>query len=571
MNASGAEPLTARPAAGTPRHPSHRADVHRGPVGSELAGTLMIARHILRRDRVRLCVWAIALTAFVLYFSVALRTVFDPEALAARAAVMRTPSGIVMGGPGYGLDHYTPMVAVANEGITWIVAALGIMSLLHVVRHTRAEEDAGRAELMGAGAVGRHAPALATLLVLTAQLLVITVLGALATLAGGDDASFLDGLGMMGGSTLAALVIGAVALLASEVAATSRTATGLALAGLALLFAVRAAGDLIHREGSLLSWFSPFAWPQQMRPFVDLRWWPALLSVAAVLVLLAVAAGLSRRRDLGRGLVADRAGRSQATSWLRSPLALAWRQQRGMLLWSCLGLGLLWLATGTMMSTLADMGRDLVSQTPALAGMLGSDSSAFTGQFLDLILLFAALCAAAYGIVASGQHCRAEETSGRLEAVLAAPVSRRRWLTAQLLVALTGTAVLLVVSVAALAAGALAVGVDDPDVGRYGAALLAHLPATLVFAALSAALFAWVPRGGGLAWMLIAVVFGIAMFGEMLDLPDWVQGISPFHWVPDSFTEDTDPAGPLMLLAVDAVLSALALVGIGRRAIDGGL
>ena len=49
-------------------------------------------------------------------------------------------------------------------GLTaWRIAGLasvlvGLMSLLLVVRHTRAEEEAGRAELLGAAVVGRHAP-----------------------------------------------------------------------------------------------------------------------------------------------------------------------------------------------------------------------------------------------------------------------------------------------------------------------------------------------------------------------------------------------------------------------------
>ena len=38
------------------------------------------------------------------------------------------------------------------------------MAILLVVRHTRAEEETGRAELVGAGVVGRHAPLAAALI-----------------------------------------------------------------------------------------------------------------------------------------------------------------------------------------------------------------------------------------------------------------------------------------------------------------------------------------------------------------------------------------------------------------------
>ena len=42
------------------------------------------------------------------------------------------------------------------------------------------------------------------------------------------------------------------------------------MAALAAAVLVRGAGDVIDNSGSLLSWFSPIAWAQQMRAFVAL-------------------------------------------------------------------------------------------------------------------------------------------------------------------------------------------------------------------------------------------------------------------------------------------------------------
>ena len=55
---------------------------------------------------------------------------------------------------------------MANEGITWVVLALAI-TILHVVRHTRAEEESGRSELLRAAIVGRHGSAMAALITLS--------------------------------------------------------------------------------------------------------------------------------------------------------------------------------------------------------------------------------------------------------------------------------------------------------------------------------------------------------------------------------------------------------------------
>ncbi|MCG7308897.1 ABC transporter permease [Brachybacterium sp. ACRRE] len=547
-----------------------------------LEGTGRIARHILRRDRLRMAVWVLSISAFLLYFSAVLRSVFDPASLSARAAVMRTPSGIVMGGPGYGLDHYTPMVAVANEGTGWLIVALAVMSILHMVRHTRGEEDAGRAELIEAGPVGRRAPAAAALLTLLGLLAIIAVVGAATTLVAGSDASFVNGLALTAGSALAAFVFGCAALLTSEICASGRSATGLALVVLGAALVVRAAGDLIRLGGSVLSWFSPIAWAQQTRAFVDLRWWPLMLPVAACAALLVLTVLVAAHRDMGRGVLADRVGRARAGSMLRGPLGLALRQQRGALIACGAGLGLLWFGTGTMMSTLSASGRDLVSRTPALTQMLGADAADFAPRFLQVMMLFVALCAAAYGIVAVRQLARAEEESGRLELVLAAPSGRMRWWGAQLVVALGGTAALLAVSVAGFGGGALLVGVDDPDAGQYLLALLAHLPSTLVFGALAGALFGWWPRMAGLAWLLVAAACAISLFGAVLDLPAGLLGVSPFHWVPEAFSDTGDgsgttpsaggigSSGPIRVAVVDVVLVLLALSGFRRRAVRAG-
>ncbi|PRC54617.1 ABC transporter, partial [Mycobacterium sp. ITM-2017-0098] len=75
----------------------------------------------------------------------------------------------------------------------------------------------------------------------------------------------------------------------------ARGATGAAMATLALAALVRGVGDVIDNSGSALSWLSPIAWAQQMRPFVDLRWWPLALLIALTLGLVAVAATLEIR------------------------------------------------------------------------------------------------------------------------------------------------------------------------------------------------------------------------------------------------------------------------------------
>jgi len=533
--------------------------------GGTLTGTGSLMRFVLRRDRVRLAVWAGSVVLFYAYFTFALDTVFaDPAAQQGRAAVMETPAGIVMGGPGYGIDDYTTGVAIANEGITWMVMALAIMSILHVVRHTRAEEESSRSELVRAAVVGRHAPATAAFATLVLAQAVIALLGALVMVGVGEDMGLVDSLGVTVGSGLSALVFGAVAVVFCQLMEHGRGATGASLAVFGLAFVVRAAGDMRELGGSTLSWFSPLAWAQQMRSFVDLRWWPALLSVAAIGLLLWLGAVLASRRDFGGGMIASRGGRADARPMLRGPVALAWLQQRGPLVWSCLGLGLMWYATGTLMPEIGTMIGDLVTENPAAGQIFGDDPSVLGVTFLGVMLLFAALCCAGYAVVV-GARPKGEESEGRVELALSTPVSRSRWLGSNLAVAVAGTVVLLAVSVYGMWLGAVSVGWDDQAFGAYSQALVTYLPAVLIFSALTAALFAWAPRATGIAWALVAYTFVVGMFGDVFDLPQWAFRLSPFDWVPAPFTADVDWAHVGGLCAVALVLFVLAFVGFRRR------
>ncbi|MEZ5190884.1 MAG: hypothetical protein R2717_08655 [Schumannella sp.] len=538
-------------------------------MSTTLTGVGRIARHILRRDRVRMLVWTLSLTAFGLYFMAALTNVFDEAALAARAAIMSTPTGIVMGGPGYGLDDYTAAVAMANEGTQWVVLALSIMSILHVVRHTRTEEENGLSELVRASAVGRQAPALATLLTLSGLLVAIAALTACGMVAVAPTTSLVDALAMMLGSALIALVFGALALVMCQVTAHARTAVGLSIAAFGLATVIRAAGDVQERGGSPLSWFSPIAWAQQTRAFVDLRWWPLLLAAGAVVVLLAIAAALATRRDFGAGLIAPRPGRADASGMLRGPFALAWVQQRGALLWTGLGLGAMWFGTGTLMSTLDEMVSDLVETNPVIGQLFGTDPGMFAAGFLDVMMMFTGVCCAAYAVV-MGQRPRAEESGGRLELTLSAPLGRSRWLTAQLAVAGLGSIALLALSTYAMWAGAVLVGVTDPGLDRYTAAFAGYAPAVLAFLALTAALFGWAPRLIGLAWLPVAFAFVIGMFGSIFDLPDWVRALSPLHGVSAVFTDGVDGAGVTVLSIVVTALAGASFLGFRRRQVIAG-
>ncbi len=527
---------------------------------SGLTGTRTLVRFALRRDRVRLPVWVLSAGLLTVYSVVALQEVYpDAEARQQRAALMENPAAIMLGGPGFGVRDYTIGAMVANElGLTVMVVA-AIMSVLLVVRHTRAEEEAGRADLVRAGAVGRRAQLTATLVVVAlADLAVAAVLAAGLVGAGlgvGDTVNFALGTALTG------MVFGAVAAVTAQVAEHTRPASGAALAALAAAAVVRGVGDVLEPGGSALSWFSPIAWAQQTRAFVDLRWWPLGLSLLAVGLLVVLAYRLGDRRDVGAGLAPARPGRADASPRLAGPSGLAVRQQRGSLIGWAVGLVL----TGATFGSLTDSVLEAVRDNPAMSDFIASGGGGeLVDQFFAVLMVYIALGAAGFA-VASVLRLHAEEVPGRIELLLAGSLSRYRLFGSGLAVAVVGAAVLLLLGGLAMGLTAAVVTGDGSLVGSLTGSALAQLPGVLVLVGAAAALVGLAPRWAGLAWVPLGWAVLTGMFGALLRLPDPALWLSPLSWVPKVPAADLDVVPLLVLTVVGAGLVAAGAVGYRRR------
>ena len=524
------------------------------PRAAGLTGTGSLVALALRRDRVRLPVWVASLGLMTVYAVQALNALYPTAAdRQLRATLVSTPAAVMLTGPGYGLADYTLGAMIANEFALSLVVASAIMSIFVVVRHTRAEEESGRAELVRAGATGAYAPlAAAAVVAVLANLAVGAV--ELAALLGGGLAG-RDSLALVLGMAGVSLVFAALAAVTVQVAASARAAGGAALALLGVAFGIRSVGDVLERGGSVWSWFSPIAWMHQLRPYVDLRWWPLLPGVGLIAIAGTVASALVHRRDVGAGLVAPRPGRRAAPATLSGPLGLAWRQQRGSILAWAVALVIMFGASGSMVQTVADSMTDM---PPALVTMLGVGGEDLVLGFLSVMGTLAALAVGAFA-VASTLRLHGEDQAGRSESVLAGAVSRTRWLATTAVLAAVASTVLLLASGVAMGVGAAAASDGGKWLGRSFGATLVHLPAVLVLIGLTAALYGIRGALASWGWLLVAYTVVVGLFGGLLRLPDWALNLSPFHLTPQVPAQDFSLT-PLLLLTAVAVL--LTLVGV---------
>ena len=300
---------------------------------STLAGTAAMIRFAARRERVRVPVYLTVLIASIASTAAQSESQFATQAERDDYATTVTgnPGLIAMVGPAYRVTTVGGDTAWQWGAIGAVVAAL--MSMFIVGRHTRAEEQTGRSELIRASVVGRNAPTAATLVVVTAVNALVAAAVALALIGLGQPAAGSIALGASLGG--AGLLFAGVALVAMQVNQGTGGAYGLVGAVLGASYLLRAAGDV--GDGTL-SWLSPIGWAQSMRPFAGERWWPLLLLVAFAALLAGAAFALLARRDDGAGLVAPRPGPPRAGALLAHPVGLAARLLRGALIGWATGL-----------------------------------------------------------------------------------------------------------------------------------------------------------------------------------------------------------------------------------------
>lgn len=246
-----------------------------------------------------------------------------------------------------------------------------------------------------------------------------------------------------------------MATVTSQLTVHARGTSGLAVAALDAAVFTRGIGDTVAHHGSWLSWFSPIAWTQQLRVYIDVRVWPLGLSVLAIAVLLMLGAVLASRRDLGEALVHERTGRADATAALRSPFALAVQQQRTALLWWLIGCITMFGLSGLFIARGAEDVLAVIANQNALTHLIFGDDP--IAAFWAIMMLHNVLAVAVYAI--TGELRIKPEDEGRRGLGLSGSVTSTEVLLSKLGVVALGAFILLFVSGAmALWLGAVASG-----------------------------------------------------------------------------------------------------------------
>ena len=292
-----------------PHHPAHQAP----PRGSVLSGTLGLLRLYLRRDRIVLPAWVLLLSiplGAVYVGSIAAVYPSEADRTALAATIMASPAQRALYGIVYG--DSLGATGIWKAGMFHVLIAVAV--ILTVIRHTRADEESGRTELIDSTAVGRYASLTAALLLASGASMATGLIGTASLLTQDVPASGSLAFGLA--LTCSGLVFTAVAAVTAQLSSSARFARGAAFGALAAAFTLRAVGDAGPRA-EFLSWVSPLGWSLQVRPYAGDRLWVLLLHLAATAILLIVAyqllAATRCRRGSARRATGCPTGRIDAT------------------------------------------------------------------------------------------------------------------------------------------------------------------------------------------------------------------------------------------------------------------
>src|SRR5215211_3713467 len=436
------------------------------------------------------------------------------------------------------------------------------------------EARRGSLDLVAAAPLSRRRIAFQKVAAHVALLTVVAVVTALAAWLGGsafaklpgDEIPLRDAVGFALWVWLMALAFGGLAFALAQFLGRAAAAW---IAGFLLV-----AGPILNNYKTLVPAFAgvarvtPWAWTANHLPLAGQVDWASLVPVAVVAaVLIPLGIEAFARRDLGASAAVRVPGLPALAVGLRGPLGRSFGERLPMALAWGLGLGAFGLAMAAASRSLADA----FATSPDLARTVRSVFPGFdltsAGGFLQLLvqLLFVVAGFAAVTLVSGWAT---DETSGRLELVLAAPLSRRAWVLRSGLGVFAAIALLTAIVALGVGAGAALAGSDalTPMAGTLALGLYAAALAGVGLAVGGLA-------GTGVAAATVAVVvvatYLIDLLAPALDLPGWVHQLALTAHLGQPMVGTWDAAGVVacLVLAVGGLL--LGAVGLAGRDVRG--
>jgi polyether ionophore transport system permease protein len=480
---------------------------------------------------------------------------------------------LIGGMPPQMVDFFGKPVALGTLGgyLTWkyglvFVLATSLWSILGLSSTLAGEANRGSLDLVATTPFGKrriaiekvaaHVTMLGLSLAFMAVLLTVSS-NTFGNAALGDQIVPLSALGFAVWLGFIALFFGGLAFALAPLLGRAGAA-GVAGTALAVLWSINGldAGPLVA--------LSPFHWTESHVALTGMYDWPALALVGLVaLAFLAIGVELFSRRDMGITLGV---GLPQLPAWLlgvRGPTSRAFGDQLPRAVAWGIGLGVM----GAMMASLAG---SMSGQIAGDANLLRVVKTIFpnydftsAGGFLQLFVeLF--FIAAGFAAATLVSRWASDETGGRLEEVLATPLTRARWLVSGAVAAFLGAVVFTAIFALAIAGGASSGGLAAGP-ALAGSASLGLYAAALIGVGVAIGGVWRTSLAAEVVAVLVIATYLVDLLAPPLNLPDWLHQLALTAHFGTPMIGVWDPVGIVACIALAVGGTIVGAWGIRRR------
>jgi ABC-2 type transport system permease protein len=468
-----------------------------------------------------------------------------------------------------------PKLGTLGGYMTWKYGAMfalgtALWSILALSGTLAGEASRGSLDIVAAAPFGKRRIALEklaahlTMLWLAMAFIAIMIVvssNAFGDAALGDRISVESALAFALWAGFIAMFFGGLALALAPLLGRSGSA---GVAGLAMV-ALWAASGL--EVGGPIVLLSPFHWTADNIPLIGDYDWAGLAAVGVVaVVLLALGVELFARRDIGITAGLGLPSLPEDVLGVRGPVSRAFGDELPRALSWGIGFGLM----GALLASLVGPFADQIRQDPNLSSVFGTlfrgYNFATAGGWLQLyaeILYIAAGLAAATFV----SKWASDETDGRLEEVLSAPMTRARWVIAGGVGALLAVVAMTVLLAAGIGLGAAAGGATAGD-AIVGTASLGLYAAAIVGVGVAVGGLWRTSLAAEIAALVVVATYLIDLLAPPLNLPDWVHQLALTAHLGQPMIGQWDLAGVAACVVIAAGGILLGAWGMSRRDID---
>ena len=309
---------------------------------------------------------------------------------------------------------------------------------------------------------------------------------------------------------------------------------------------------------------SPFHWTVAHIPLVGIYDWPGLALVGVVgVVLLAVGVELFSRRDLGVTSGLSLPSLPRDVLGVRGPVSRAFGDQLPRALSWGLGMGLMGALLASLVGSFADqIGKDS-GLTKIFGGIFPGYDFATAGGwlqlYLELFFIAAGLAAATFV-----SKWASDETDGRLEEVLAAPMSRARWVIAGGIAAILAVVVMTVVLALGIGLGAAGGGATAGD-AMLGSVSLGVFAIAIVGIGVAVGGLWRTSLAAEIAALFVVATYLVDLLAPGFKLPDWFHQLALTAHMGQPMIGHWDPVGIVACVVIAVGGIALGAWGMTRR------